>query len=56
MKDNKTPIVGDKKYGVSDKSKKMLLLAYYLEFVHPFTKEIVKFELNLPNEYKEYFK
>lgn len=56
MKDNNTPIVGDKKYGIADKSKKMLLLAYYLEFAHPFTKEIVKFELNLPTEYKEYFK
>ena len=56
MKDNKTPIVGDKKYGVPDKSKKMLLEAYYLEFAHPITKEIVKFELNLPSEYKEYFK
>ncbi len=56
MKDNNTPIVGDRKYGIKDNSREMLLLAYYLEFVHPITKENVKFELPLPSKYKEYFK
>ena len=55
MKDNDTPIVGDSKYGIKDKSKSMLLYAYYLEFTHPQNKQIVKIELDLPGEYKRYF-
>ncbi len=38
------PIVGDKKYG-NNKSTRLMLQAYYLEFSHPISKERLKFEL-----------
>lgn len=56
MKDNNTPIVGDKKYGIKDNNQKMLLNAYYLEFEHPITKEHVVFDTGLPEYFKEFFK
>ena len=40
------PIIGDSKYGGIKKH--MLLHAYYLEFFHPITKEIIKVESLLP--------
>ena len=51
MKDNNTPIVGDKKYGIKDKSKKMMLNAYYLCFNHPITKERIEIDTGIPKEY-----
>ncbi len=56
MKDNNTPIVGDKKYGIKDNSKNMLLFAYYLNFNHPISNENIVLELNIPSSFKEYFK
>lgn len=42
-------IVGDKKYGVNNNSVKRLCLhAYYLEFIHPITNEIIKIESKYP--------
>ncbi len=41
------PIIDDSKYG-GIKNKHMLLHAYYLEFFHQITKEIIKVESLLP--------
>ena len=53
MADNKTPILGDKKYGKKDGYRKMMLLATELEFMHPITKEHIDIKLDIPNEYKK---
>ena len=57
MKENKTPILGDLKYG--EKSKlinRLALHAYKLELINPVTKKILTFEVNMPNEFKILFK
>lgn len=57
MKENKTPILGDLKYG--EKSKlinRLALHAYKLELVNPVTKKLLIFEINMPNEFKMLFK
>lgn len=57
MKENKTPILGDLKYG--EKSKlinRLALHAYKLELVNPITKKLLTFEINMPNEFKMMFK
>lgn len=57
MKENKTPILGDLKYG--EKSKlinRLALHAYKLELVNPVTKKLLTFEINIPNEFKMLFK
>lgn len=57
MKENKTPILGDLKYG--EKSKlinRLALHAYKLEIVNPVTKKLLTFEINMPNEFKMLFK
>ena len=54
MKDNKTPIVGDRKYGKKDNSRKMLLMANKIEFIHPVTKQNIIIELPIPDEYEGY--
>ena len=57
MKENKTPILGDLKYG--EKSKlinRLALHAYKLELVKPVTKKLLTFEINMPNEFKMLFK
>lgn len=51
MKDNNTPIVGDKKYGINDEYKTMFLFANRISFYHPITKELIDIELDIPNEY-----
>ena len=53
MADNKTPILGDRKYGKKDGYRKMMLLANELEFNHPITKEHINIKLDIPNEYKK---
>lgn len=46
-------IVGDKKYGNSKNPiKRLCLHAYYLEFIHPITSELIKLEINYPKEFK----
>ena len=57
MKEDKTPILGDLKYG--EKSKlinRLALHAYKLELVNPVTKKLLTFEINMPNEFKMLFK
>lgn len=57
MKENKTPILGDLKYG--EKSKlinRLALHAYKLELINPVTKKLLTFEINMPNEFKKLFK
>lgn len=51
MKDNNTPIVGDKKYGKKDSFKNMMLLANELDFVHPISHKKININLKIPNEY-----
>ena len=47
-------IVGDKKYGKKHNPiNRLCLHAYYMEFVHPVTKEIIKFEINYPKEFNK---
>lgn len=56
MKENKTPILGDLKYG--EKSKlinRLALHAYKLELINPVTKKLLIFETSMPNEIKTLF-
>ena len=56
MKENKTPILGDLKYGEKSKLiKRMALHAYKLELINPITKKIITYEVNMPNEFKKLF-
>ena len=56
MKDNNTPIVGDKKYGIKDNFKSMFLLANKLSFIHPITKQNITINLDIPNNYLNIFR
>ncbi len=51
MKDNNTPILGDKKYGKKDGFRTMALNAYYLCFKHPITKERIEINTGIPREF-----
>lgn len=56
MKENKTPILGDLKYG--EKSKlinRLALHAYKLELINPVTKKLLIFEVSMPNKIKTLF-
>lgn len=53
MADNKTPIVGDKKYGKKDGYRTMFLLANKLEFIHPVTHQNMEFNLDIPQSYRK---
>lgn len=56
MKENKTPILGDLKYG--EKSKlinRLALHAYKLKLINPVTKKLLIFEASMPNEIKTLF-
>ena len=56
MKENKTPILGDLKYG--EKSKlinRLALHEYKLELINPVTKKLLIFEASMPNEIKTLF-
>ena len=56
MKDNKTPILGDRKYGKKDGYRNMMLLANQIKFTHPITKKEIKIDLNIPENYVKIFK
>jgi len=46
-------IVGDKKYGIKHNPiQRLCLHAYYLEFNHPVTNELIKLELEYPKEFQ----
>ncbi len=54
LSENKTPIVGDKKYKTkSNPIKRLCLHANILEFIHPVTKKIIHLETDIPNEFKK---
>ena len=55
MKDNNAPILGDRKYGIKDGYRNMMLLASRLFFVHPITRERINIDLGIPNEYLKVF-
>lgn len=47
-------IVGDKKYGINNNPLKRLCLhAYYLEFLHPITNELIKVESKYPKDFNK---
>ena len=56
MKDNKTPILGDHKYGKKDGYRHMMLLHNRLFFVHPITRERIDINLGIPDDYLKLFK
>ena len=49
------PLCGDKRYGIDDSDKQLCLYSYMLEFVHPVTKEAMKFE-SLPKKFGSWTK
>lgn len=52
MKDIKHNIVGDKKYGAkSDPLKRLGLHAHVIEFKHPFTNKMMRFEADVPQNF-----
>lgn len=51
MKDNNSPILGDKKYGKKDGFRNMLLNANYISFIHPITKERIEVDTGIPTEF-----
>lgn len=57
LNDINHPIVGDKKYSKIKNAniKRLCLHAYYLEFIHPISKEIIKINSDIPLVYKDYF-
>lgn len=56
MKELGHPIVGDRKYGANTNPLKRLgLHANRLEFTHPFTKETLCFETDLPTSFQVFF-
>ena len=50
------PILGDKKYGIKDECKRMMLHAYYLEFTHPVTNKKIILKINEPRVFKNIYK
>jgi 23S rRNA pseudouridine1911/1915/1917 synthase len=56
MQDLKCPIVGDKKYGATTNPIRRLgLHAKVLAFIHPKTGKLVRFESDIPKEFKNLF-
>ena len=47
------PIVGDKKYGIKDKSARMYLHAYKLKLIHPISKKEICVEQDIPVDFKK---
>ena len=55
MKDNNTPILGDRKYGIKDGYRNMLLEASRVFFVHPITRQRLDIKLPIPELYLRIF-
>lgn len=51
MKDNDTPILGDKKYGKKDGFRSMMLVANCLDFINPVTRERIHIDIGIPQSY-----
>ena len=49
-------VVGDKKYGVMTKEKRMFLIANEVEIMDPITKQKLHFIIKVPNEFKEFIR
>lgn len=56
MKDNNTPILGDRKYGKKDGYRNMMLFANELIFKHPITHKEINIKMNIPNDYLKVIK
>ncbi len=56
MKDNNTPIVGDKKYGIKDGYRNMLLVANKINFIHPITRENINIDIGIPDNFNDIFR
>ena len=56
MKDINHPIVGDKKYGIKDKSKRLFLHSYNLTLINPKNKKKMEFNSNIPKEFDSFLK
>ena len=56
MKDNNTPIVGDRKYGIKDGYRTMLLEANRLFFVHPITRERINIDIGINESFLKVLK
>ena len=49
MSENKTPVVGDSKYGLkTDRIKELMLHSCRLQLIHPFSKEVFSVDSSLP--------
>ncbi len=48
------PIVGDKKYGIKDSYKDLLLHSYELKFKHPSNQKTMSFKSSLPERFKKF--
>lgn len=54
MAEQQTPIVGDTKYGPkTSKIKELMLHAYRLQLIHPFSKEVFTIESPLPERFQK---
>ena len=56
MKDINHPILGDKKYGIKDNVKRLMLHADELILINPKTKKKMKFISNVPSIFENLFK
>ena len=57
LADNKTPIVGDKKYGIKKNPIRiMALVANTIEFIHPKTKEKIIIDIDIPDSFLSLFR
>lgn len=56
MKDNNTPILGDRKYGIKDGYRNMMLFANELCFSHPVTHQEINVKMEIPNDYLKVIK
>lgn len=48
------PLVGDKSYSIYEDIESLMLHSHYLEFVHPKTNELLKFDTLMPLRFKEF--
>lgn len=57
MNDLGHPVVGDKKYGIKNmEASRLMLHAYEIQFIHPFTKKLVKFKAKTPRAFEQLIK
>ena len=56
MKDINHPILGDKKYGIKDNSKRLMLHSYNLTLINPKNKKKMEFNCNSPKDFELLFK